>query len=819
MITRPITLKKTAIPTYHEVQPVDITPFNYTDVDYVMANIANITTFPADSIAPAAKSTRNKIRRMLGDDTIAVRENRAPMSFDIETTGVNKFETKKGVKKCVYSASYMYKWQFGIDDIIIHGRTWDQFISLMNAIRDNNSSGMEYMAFRCFIANLGFEFQFMAPRLIADGWDCAVFAREARNPITATFTKQGFTMVFQDALQISNCSLSKLAENYALPSKKKDGDLDYSKPRNSKTKLTDEEMEYCSFDCRVLNDFYEWIYVNYVDNGLPFPLTATGLVRHDVKHYFNKFEKVKTTKTVNGKTKTYTKYSTFRKSVLPHMFPDTYEDYLDLVTNCYSGGFTHANAALAGRVLHDVNGGDFTSSYPYTIMFQKFPMTPFISDNITDLDTIRTNNANGIATIFKVKFTNLRTTTTHSTISISKSYEYKNYASIDECQEALNAIVDNGRVVCADYMTLYITDLDLIENLDKFYEWDDATILMAKTSKYGYLPDYVRWACACFYSAKNKLKKAHMDKTTAYRIAKAFVNSIYGMMVQRLTTGEIAYNDGSWEKVVDAIEGADEHLNSEIEYISQIFDENGKVKLFLSPYWGVYVTAHARGNLFKILSQIGLDSIYCDTDSIYYQNPEKWQHICDEYNAAIYKGNLEGINEWNNTPGHEDMQLDIEHFKDLGEFDKLNKLGNYSRFKTLGAKRYLKEGPEFNDKTGEIEIHIESTIAGLPKSALIDRAEELGVDPFDLFQNGMEIPDCKKCHRYNDAPTTDTIIDEDGNVEDMTEFASVGIYDIDFTMKMGSKYCMVLETYAKTKERENFIETYKEVMSNEKKVH
>lgn len=804
------------VPTYHEVAPVDITPINYTDVDVNIANISAITTLPNTNLAPANKINATKIRKTIGDDQIPVRENRSPMSFDIETTGVNKFNTVKGAKKCVYSASYMYKWQFGIDDVIVHGRTWEQFISFMNAVRLNNTSSEYFTAFRCFIANLGFEFQFMAPRLIADGWECSIFAREARNPITATFIKDGFAFVFQDALQVSNCSLSKLAKNYNLPSKKKDGDLDYSKPRNSKTKLTADEFEYCSFDCRVLNDFYEWIYVNYVDNGLPFPLTATGLVRHDVRYYFNKFEKTRT-KTKNGKI--ITKDSTFRKAVLPHMFPDTYEEYLDLVNNCYSGGFTHANAALAGMLLKDVNGGDFTSSYPYTIMFQKFPMTPFISDNITDLETIRQNNANGIATIFKAKFKNIATTSTHSTISISKCYEYKEYGNVDECQKALNAVVDNGRVVCADYLTLYLTDLDLIENLDKFYEWDDdVEIEFAKTSTYGYLPDYVRWACACFYSTKNQLKRNGQSETTAYRIAKTFVNSIYGMMVQRLNTGEITYTElGAWEKVIDTLEGSAE-FNAEVEYLSQIYDENGKVKLFLSPYWGVYVTAHARGNLFKILHKIDIDSIYCDTDSIYYLNPDKWQAVCDEYNKLIYAGNTAAVDAWNNTPGHEDMQLDINDFRDLGEFDKLNKLGNYSRFKTLGAKRYLKEGPAKNKK-GEIETHIESTIAGLPKTALTARAEELGVDPFELFDNGMVIPDCKKCHRYNDAPTTDTIIDEDGNIEEMTEFASVGIYDIDFTMKMGSQYCAILMAYAEDKSRENFIDIYKEVISNEKKIY
>ena len=796
---------------YIDVNPVKVPAVLYADVDFAFSNInAIVKVDPLTELAKAAKANITKVCEYFGVENLAVKENRVPMSFDIETTNVTEFKTIKGEKKCIKCNSYMYKWQFGIGNTIIHGRTWDQFITLMNAIKDVNQK-MDYIStYRVFDANLGFEFQFMAPRFEADGWNISIFAREQRNPITAMFEKDGFFIIFQDALQISNCSLSKLAKNYDLPSTKKDGDLDYSKPRNSKTPLTAEEMEYCSYDCRVLNDFYRWIYVNYVDNGLPFPLTSTGLVRHDTKSLFNSLEMSTVTK---GK-KRYKKESNFRKSVLPRLFPETYTEYRDLVEMCYSGGFTHANAALAGTLLENVNGGDFTSSYPYTIMFQKFPMSQFIADVAADFDTIRNNNKKGIATIFKARFRGFYTTTTHSTVSISKCYEYvENGKDLDRTQKQINAIVDNGRVVYADVITLYLTDIDLIENLDRFYSWNDVEIFEVKTARYGYLPDYVREACALFYSKKNQLKKAGLSETTAYILAKAFVNSIYGMMVQKLATGEIVYKEGLWEKVVDTIEGGSAELNTEVAYQRQIFDaKSGKLKLFLSPYWGVYVTSHARGNLFTILRQIDKDVIYCDTDSIYYRNPEKWQKVCDDYNAAIYAGNQAAIDDWNNTPGHEEMQLDIDDFRDLGEFDKLNKVGNYSRFITLGAKRYLKEGPKKDKDTGEIKIEVESTIAGLPKKALTEYADKLGVDPFEIFTNGMKIPDCKKCHRYNDKPHFDTVVDEFGNSEDMMEFASVGIYDIDFTMKITDNYMKVMLTYAEAQGREDFEEIYREVM-------
>ncbi len=783
------------VPTYNEVNPVDITPINYTDIDYTVANVPALVTLPNNNWVKADKATRNKICAAIGDNQIAVYENRSPMSFDIETTGVHKFKTVKGVKKCIYAASYMYKWQFGIDDTIVHGRTWPQFIDFIDAIADYNFDPNVYRVCRVFIANLGFEFQFMNRHLIKDGWTLDTFSRTARNPMTATFQKNGFFIMFQDALKISNCGLSKLAKNYSLPSKKKDGDLDYSIPRNSFTPLTDEELEYCSFDCRVLNDFFEWIYINYRDNGLPFPLTSTGLVRHDTKYYFNKLERVAT-----GKTK---KPSNFAKYILPKLFPDTYEEYSDFINNCYAGGFTHANAALAGYVINNVNGGDFTSSYPYTIMFQQFPMTPFEpSSCVTTLADVANNYAAGVATIFKARFTGIHATTSHSTISISKIYEYN--GSIDDTQKEIDAIVDNGRIVYADHLTVYLTDLDYLENIAQFYEWDDVEIFDAKTSKYGYLPDYVRFACACFYSKKNQLKRAGMDGTTAYKLAKAFVNSIYGMMVERLNVSDIKYEDGDWFEYIDVIEGLSIEENAEVAYKRALFTESGKLRKFLSPYWGAYVTAHARGNLFKILRQINSDAIYCDTDSIYYQNPDKWQHVCDNYNRNIYDTNRKIINEWNNTHPA-DMQLDINDFIDLGEFDKLNKKGNYTRFITLGAKRYLKE---YDGETV-------ATIAGLPKTALNEYAEANEQDPFDVFRNGMKIPDCKRAHKYNDFETSDIIVDQYGNVEEMHELASVGIFDIDFSMSLSSSYVNLLMFYAQDRVRKGIIEKYEELDNNE----
>lgn len=801
---------------YFDVKAVDIAPINFTDVWYgdAAVNWQSVVTVP-DAYwlkdKKAAQSYKTIDPTHTKEDG-AVLTQRPGCAFDIETTAVNIYDevTRKGrkVKKCTSAHAYMYKWQFAIDDYIIHGRTWAEFLHFLDMVVNYNIGAVSPSTIKMltvWIANMGYEFQFMRKQMEIAGWRCVkLFARECRQPLNAYFEKNGFIIWFRDALAVSNSSLEGLSKLYNLPTKKSH-DLDYSIPRNSMTKLTADELNYCSVDVRILVEFHDWLYTNYVSHGLPIQMTATGHVRHDEKVCFNEFEKEQ--KTVNGKVKRV--YKRFAKTILPAMFPATYDDYIDRMTKCFAGGFTHANAALAGRTIGTtpdctlnapVNGGDFTSSYPYVMMFQKFPMKPFYpTTRITDINQIDGSKP----TIARIRFTNLWALTTHSIISISKTYEY------DECgkKASLTAkkygmIVDNGRIVKADTITIETTDVDL-EYLRKFYEWDDAEILYCEQSaEYGYLPDYVRWNLASYYGKKNALKRAGLDGTSEYNIAKAGANSNYGLMCQKQNVEEILYENSEWKTNIDELTMND----VEDIYRSGIKDDYGNMKTINSPYWAIWTTAHARANLLELLYEIGNDAIYCDTDSIYYMFPDSHIDTVKRYNDRIHVTNTQKVDAWN-AAHSDDMQLDIDLFYDLGEFDKLNKKGDYIRFKTLGAKRYLKEGP---NKKGEMEIV--QTVAGLPKTALIDHCAKLGIDPFEFFEPGMLIPACKRAHAYNDEPTADFITDLEGNTEEMTELSSVGIFDIDFSMDLDDDYMELIAAYAENQKRKN----YREIIESRK---
>ena len=118
----------------------------------------------------------------------------------------------------------------------------------------------------------------------------------------------------------------------------------------------------------------------------------------------------------------------------------------------------------------------------------------------------------------------------------------------------------------------------------------------------------------------------------------------------------------------------------------------------------------------------------------------------------------------------------------LGKFDPL---GIAVKFKTLGAKRYLKQ---LEDGT------IEQTVAGIPKGLLVKYCEKRGLDPFEYFQRDMYVPEVfddiqnKLRSKYDDTDTCEEVIDAYGNSEIMSEKSSITLIPVDFTMTMSEFY-------------------------------
>ena len=191
-----------------------------------------------------------------------------PLAFDIETTSIksNRLDSKIG---------FMYIWTLSIKGIIVQGRTWEEFVEVMNYMADWYKTNENTLII--YVHNLAYEFQFMHKWLNFT----EVFSMKERQPITA---KTANGIEFRCSLKLSGYKLEKLGKNLTkYKVEKLVGDLDYSKIRNSKTKLTEKELDYCINDVKVVTSYIQE-YIERVGNITLIPKTKTGEVRNYVRN-------------------------------------------------------------------------------------------------------------------------------------------------------------------------------------------------------------------------------------------------------------------------------------------------------------------------------------------------------------------------------------------------------------------------------------------------------------------------------------------------------------------------------------------------------
>ena len=208
------------------------------------------------------------------------------------------------------------------------------------------------------------------------------------------------------------------------------------------------------------------------------------------------------------------------------------------------------------------------------------------------------------------------------------------------------------------------------------------------------------------------------------------------------------------------------------------YDKERK-KAFLLPQWGIYVCSYSRSRILLSIFALGKDACYSDTDSIKYLGDHT------DYFETVNKKTRETMRKVCKM-----YNLDYSLFYDLGSFEQEYN-GKPVQAKFLGAKRYI-----VKDDTG-----YHTTIAGLPKKSLEKFVDRLNlqcdmfdygkrVNMFDVFETGMLL-NCevslKNANTYNDTMHTHII---DG-VQCM-ELSSVGIYPIEFTMKLSEMYLALI---------------------------
>lgn len=624
-----------------------------------------------------------------------------PASFDIETSS---FKKENGDK-----AAIMYIWQFGLNGSVIYGRTWGEFMTFCDLLVDYLSLNANERHLVVYVHNLGYEFQFIRKWF---QWD-KVFAIKQRRPVYAV-TKGGIE--FRCSLFLSNYSLAYLGDNllHKYPEQKMVGDLDYSKIRHSETPLTETELKYCYQDVRVVMCYIQEKIEQDGDITM-IPLTNTGYVRNYCREecFFENF------RTKEEKKKALMQYRTLMKSLQI----DDEEEYEQL-HRAFMGGFTHANAMYVNQILDSekvglIGSADLTSSYPFTIVAEYFPMTKCEWIGSVNNEKIFESLLRDYCCVFDVKFINLR-----------PRVDFENVLSESRCQcEGLKQ-VNNGRVVKASVCMTTLTELDY-DTVSKFYVWDKKVVCNMRVYKRGYLPKPLILSVLKLYADKTQLKGVE-GKEVEYLVSKNMINATFGMMVTSIIRDEFIY-DGDWYK---------ENAN----VTSQLAGYNKGFNRFLYYGWGVWVTAHARHNLFEAILEFGTDYVYSDTDSIKGLNFDKHSKFFDDYNNRV-------IGKLKKMCSHYSIDFDMCQPKTKEGESKLigvwDQEDGYTKFKTCGAKRYIYMENKAPRKviTPELEEYwttLNMTVAGLNKvHAIKYLLEEFDGDEeliMNYFGEGMFIP-------------------------------------------------------------------------------
>lgn len=582
--------------------------------------------------------------------------------------------------------SFMYTWQFQIEDYTVTGRTWYDFFRWLDILKDaikriQHDNGLEVMPLLIiWVHNLAYEFSFLSGLYPFRSDEC--FFRDVRKPI---YCRMFDCFEYRCSYIQTNLSLSALCHQTGVLEKLSGQKYDYDKIRFPWTPLSDFEQDYCIRDVESLVAAMKKRVSMSGDNLSTVPITSTGYVRRDCKNALaDQFLDIREIKPAEKE------YRLLRKA--------------------FRGGNTHANRYYVGKIVNDVYSYDISSSYPTQQLTHPFPVAPFRwleldkDDPGRRLQRVFTFIGLGYAVVGTYQFKNIRLTNKRDPIP---------YISLSRC-DALDFSLDNGRILEAGYIEISLTEIDL-EIIFEQYTFDSVDIIEAMVSKKDMLPAAYRAVIQDYYNRKTALKGDNTEEGKyIYMKSKNSLNSVYGMSATDPIHQEITYKDGEYY-----ISGYDDFKPDEILKL---------LKTAAFPYqWGVYTTAYARLQLQNAIRLCGDKLIYCDTDSVKTAGPVPIETLNNELmKAAVHQ------------KAYADDKNGHRHYIGLFEDD-----GHYDRFITQGAKRYAYESAgkmgvtvagvskKVNEKTG-VPFAVEEL--GCLENFKTDRFDDKG----RLIEEGME---------------------------------------------------------------------------------
>ena len=599
-------------------------------------------------------------------------------AFDIETTSgwINEHGNIIGYKKGK-SAEYWnnleavalcYLWQFSVNDTVYYGREIETFINVINDIPED-------VHIIIWIHNASFEVHFLMN--IFD--DLELFCRQPHKPMKFTSAKYP-NIEFRCSYMLTRLSLDTWGQQLGVH--KLTGTLKYETIRTPLTPLSQQTLDYAERDCIVV---YHGIldYLKRYKNQWDIPLTQTGTVRREVKKLLTS-------------DPSYVKH-------LKRLVPKDAKQY-KMLQDTFAGGYTHANRLHAGTVQSGlITHWDYASSYPAELAKQKYPWSPWIYTGLHEIPPEK--NFEDVAYIMLLKFYDIECITFNTYIQAVKCNGY-------------GFMFDNGRVISAKELELYVTEQDYLTIKDT-YRWKDLEVKTVYMSYKKYLPTPFIKYMLDLYEKKTTLKGAVFGSADydIYMYSKQRINALFGMCVTALLQSDITFNNNTLEWGIDAL--TETQVNEHLEKLRCWLPR--EKRYFLNYSWGIYCTAYARRDLWRCLlgpnGENDINVIYSDTDSLFINGD------CD---FSWY--NNETINRLNVAMDYHKLPRNLTRPKDrkgkphqLGVFEKEE---NCIEFLTLGAKRYVERR-----ENGKLYL----TVSGINKQAVYMLENDI-----NNFKDGFE---------------------------------------------------------------------------------
>lgn len=540
---------------------------------------------------------------------------------------------------------------YDMNIVTLYGHRPDTMIETFETLRDHLNGDR----FIIYFHNLPYDYTFLRKFLYEKfGHPVQQLNIKSHYPLFMNFENG---LQIRDSLMLAQRKLETWAKDLQVEHLKSVGLWDYDRIRTQKEKFTPEELEYIEHDTlagvECLDKTLKALGKKHIYS---MPYTATGIVREEA------FKRG----TAAGAKAIFDKLSL------------SYDQYKKM-EHVFHGGYVHANRHLIDETIEGlIECFDFASSYPYCLLARKYPMEKFTPIKDCKLSDI-VDSKETTAFMFKLILIKPRLKTDFTPMPVLQK---------SKCIKTINEIEDNGRILGADYVEIYVNEMDgaLIQEQ---YKYDGDICVEVEAAYKDYLPRWFTDYVYELFASKCKLKKTSKEDPVSYALAKARLNSMYGLCVQKSIKELINedYITGDFKPA----EGQDD---------KKIYDKYLKKKSSILLFsWGTWCTSYAMYNLFQLGKFVDNKDdkishwIYSDTDSCY---SDSWDY---DKVKAYNESAKEALRANNYGPVVVDGK---EYWLGVAEYDDA-----YTQYRTEGAKRYC--GRNKADR----KLHI--TVAGVPK--------------------------------------------------------------------------------------------------------